>query len=410
MSIYKRGNVYWYKFMWNGEVIRESTKQGNQNVARNMESAHRTALANGLVGIREKKQAPILKEFCDERFEPWAKSSFQKSTPNNWLWFRTGIRALLAYKALANARLDTITNELAAEFASHRQSDGKQVSTANSALRVLRRALRLAAEWGVIDAIPVISLLPGERHRERVITVEEERAYLDKAPEPLKPIAMVLADTGLRPEECYRMRWEDLNWKNGRNGTLLVTHGKTAAARRLIPMTPRVRFVLETRWEFASKPQDGWVWPAPTRSGHVEHCSLKKQHARAFRLANKEVKERNEKNGTKENELREWVLYSFRHTFLTRLGESGCDAWTLARIAGHSSIAISSRYVHPSEDAVLNAMSRLSGHNIGHSEETREISEKQEAPQLIEGNEEIWCARRDSNSRPNAPEAFALSS
>ena len=34
-----------------------------------------------------------------------------------------------------------------------------------------------------------------------------------------------------------------------------------------------------------------------------------------------------------------------RHTLLTRLGESGCDIWTLARIAGHNSIAISSRYV-----------------------------------------------------------------
>jgi hypothetical protein len=63
------------------------------------------------------------------------------------------------------------------------------------------------------------------------------------------------------------------------------------------------------------------------------------------------------------------LLYDFRHTFLTRLGESGCDAWTLARIAGHSSIAISSRYVHPGEDAVLNAISRLGGHKIGHTQE-----------------------------------------
>ena len=60
---------------------------------------------------------------------------------------------------------------------------------------------------------------------------------------------------------------------------------------------------------------------------------------------------------------------SLRHTFLTRLGESGCDAWTLARIAGHSSITISSRYVHPSEDAVLSAMSRLGGHKTGHNVE-----------------------------------------
>ena len=57
--------------------------------------------------------------------------------------------------------------------------------------------------------------------------------------------------------------------------------------------------------------------------------------------------------------------YSFRHTFLTRLGESGCDAWTLARIAGQSNIAISQRYVHPSGDAVLLAMSRLVGTILG---------------------------------------------
>ena len=69
--------------------------------------------------------------------------------------------------------------------------------------------------------------------------------------------------------------------------------------------------------------------------------------------------------GTKPVLLKPWVLYSFRHTFLTRLGESGCDAWTLARIAGHSSIAISSRYVHPSENAVLDAVERMGGHKIG---------------------------------------------
>ena len=49
------------------------------------------------------------------------------------------------------------------------------------------------------------------------------------------------------------------------------------------------------------------------------------------------------------------------------LGESGCDAWTLARIAGHCNVSMSSRYVHPSEDAVLSAMARLGGHKIGHN-------------------------------------------
>ena len=48
--------MYWYKFMWHGELVRESTKQGNDDVARQMEAAHRTSLAKGEVGIREKKQ------------------------------------------------------------------------------------------------------------------------------------------------------------------------------------------------------------------------------------------------------------------------------------------------------------------------------------------------------------------
>ena len=410
MAIYKRGSIYWYKFTFNGEAIRESTRQRNQHKAKDMESTHRSRLAMGEVGIREKKTAPTLSAFCEERLEPWAKSSFEKGTPNNWLWYRAGIRSPLGYKPLANAKLDAIGNELAAEFASHRLAEKREVSTANSALRVLRRALRLAEQWGVLEAAPTISLLPGERHRERVVTLDEEAKYLDAAPEPVKSIATVLADTGLRPDECYRLRWENITWTNGSNGTLIITHGKTGAARRVLYLTPRVRFILETRWEFAGSPSEGWVWPPPTRCGHVNHASLKKQHIRAFKTANAEATKRAATSGTKAVVLTPWVLYSFRHTFLTRLGESGCDAWSLARIAGHSSIAMSSRYVHPSEEAIQNAMSRLGGHKIGHSQKLAEISEEVKTPQAVEGNGELWRARRDSNSRPIAPEAIALSS
>lgn len=250
-------------------------------------------------------------------------------------------------------RLDEINSENIAEFAAQRraQKGGLQVSTVNTSLRVLRRVLRQATEWGVIQTVPKIKMLPGERHRERVLSIEEEARYLAAASESLASIAAILADTGMRPEECYRLRWETITWTNGRNGTLLVTHRKTKAARRVLPLTPRVREILEACWINAGRPEEGWVWPAAAKSGHVEPFSLKRQHRKALRLSG----------------VRPFVLYSLRHTFLTRLGESGCDAWTLARIAGHSSIAISARYVHPSEDAVLSAVERLGGHKTGHS-------------------------------------------
>jgi integrase len=200
-----------------------------------------------------------------------------------------------------------------------------------------------------------------------VVTRDEEIRYLGAAAEPVTSIAAILCDTGLRPEECFRLRWEAVTWANGRHGTFLVTHGKTAAARRVLPMTPRVRSILEVRWESAGKPVEGWVWSAPTRSGHVESSSLKKQHAKAFATLR-----------DSKTPIRKFVLYSLRHTFLTRLGESGCDAWTLARIAGHSNVSMSSRYVHPSEDSVLIAMANLGRHNIGHSDkETQSTSTEQ---------------------------------
>jgi integrase len=271
--------VYWYKFMWQGKLVRESTKQGNDKVARQMESAHRTSLAKGEVGIREKKAVPTLKEFCSQRVEPWAKARFGTTCWKNWTWYRTGIRALIAYKPLADACLDEITGELASKFAAHRLGEGMQVSTANNSLRVLRRILNLAVEWDVLGTAPKVKVLSGELRRERVIAPEEEARYLAAALEPLASIALLLADTGMRPEECFRLRWDDVTWLNGRNGVLLVTRGKTAAARRVIPMTPRVRAVLESRWDASWKPVDGWIWPAPTRGGHVEPSSLRKQHA-----------------------------------------------------------------------------------------------------------------------------------
>jgi integrase len=349
MSIYKRGRIYWYKFTFNGQAIRESTRQTNQHTARQMESAHRTSLAKGEVGLREKKIAPTLADFISQRFEPWAEGSTSVKT---WVdYYRPGGRTIQTYKPLANLRLNEITSEDAAEFAAWRQSAGLQVSSVNSSLQVLRRIMRLAVQWGEIEAAPAVKMLPGERHREHVVRLEEEARYLAAAPEPLGSVAAVLVDTGMRPDECYRLRWESVTWANGRNGTILVTHGKTAAARRVLPLTVRARNVLQAHWEAAGMPTEGWVWSAPTRSCHFEKSTLKKQHKKALRLSR----------------VRPFVLYSLRHTFLTRLGESGCDAWTLARIAGHSSVAMSARYVHPSEDAVLAALDRLSGHNFGHT-------------------------------------------
>jgi len=158
MSIFKRGRIYWYKFNFNGEAIRESTRQTNQHVARQMEAAHRSSLAKGEVGIREKKIVPTLAEFISDRFEPWAEPS---TAPRTWLdYYRPGIRTILRYPPLASLRLDEVTSEKASDFAAWRQSAGLQVSSINSVLQVLRRITKLAVQWGRLKLLRQLRCSP----------------------------------------------------------------------------------------------------------------------------------------------------------------------------------------------------------------------------------------------------------
>ncbi|MCL5745159.1 MAG: site-specific integrase [Acidobacteria bacterium] len=177
MAVYKRGRVWWYKFTWNNERIRESTKQGNKRVAEQMEAAHRTSLAKGEVGIRVRVPVPTLKDFADRDFKPYIESRFQ-SKPKTLEYYRTGLKNLNGYAPLASCPLDAITAERMAGFVAKRREAGLEVSTINRQLEVLRRMLKLATEWGKVDkALPKVEMLPGENHRDRVLSTDEEARY-----------------------------------------------------------------------------------------------------------------------------------------------------------------------------------------------------------------------------------------
>ena len=75
-----------------------------------------------------------------------------------------------------------------------------------------------------------------------------------------------------------------------------------------------------------------------------------------------------------------FVPYVLRHTALTRLGEkAGGDIFVLAKIAGHSTISVTQRYVHPQADAIRRV---FAAHlpRVGTKLGTRGNSRKKKAP------------------------------
>ena len=72
-----------------------------------------------------------------------------------------------------------------------------------------------------------------------------------------------------------------------------------------------------------------------------------------------------------------------RHTALTKLGEAaGGDVFVLAKIAGHSSMTITQRYIHPQANAIsrvfLEVGTKLG--TVGKSDEKRAYRPAEERP------------------------------
>ncbi len=205
-----------------------------------MEAAHKTALAKGEVGIRDRKPAPTLADFADNEFLPFVQATL-RDKPNTVRFYENSVQSLKAYGKLANLTLDAITSDVVGAFIAHRRAHcqkrrkGKllEVSTINRDLATLRRILNLAQEWGKVSTVlPKVKMLPGENQRERVLSTAEEEAYLAAAnnlgqslhqeyqqallgiratrrgEQPRKPdayffygsVVTILLDCGLRPE------------------------------------------------------------------------------------------------------------------------------------------------------------------------------------------------------------------
>lgn len=354
MALFKRGKVWWYNFWWDSEHVQQSTHQTNKRVAQQMESAHRTRLAKGEVGIEERKPAPILKDFANRFKEAIEVRCAEK--PATITFYKSKLERLLEFQPLANAKLDRIDEALIEKYVQARSNtkigkckDKKNLSPAsvNRELATLRRLLYLAKEWKVITSVPQIKLLAGERIREFVLSHDQERDYLSFAPQPLKDVALLVLDTGLRVGEVVNLEWSDISLEpiNGaRYGYLRVRKGKSKNAKRNVSLTARVREMLIGR---NSQSNSKWVFPGETE-GPFLATSLNHQHIKIRRLL-----------GLSDD----FVIHSLRHTMLTRLGEAGVDAFTIMRIAGHSSITVSQRYVHPSPESLERAFERLESLN-----------------------------------------------
>lgn len=354
MSIFKRGNVYWYHFLFNGEHIQKSTKQRNPRTARQIEAAYKTALAKGEVGITERKKAPGFKAAM-KAFLDWSESEHE-AHPATHRRYKVSSISLLGH--FGDTPLDRITAEDVERFKAdrsmesttvkgkendERKSTGKRIrpATLNRELACLKALFNYAikSDFTLRNPVTRVDFLPENNEQTRVLTYDEQGKYLAAATPLLRDVATLMLETGMRPEEVYTIRPENVDLERR---TIQVPQGKTKAARRLLTLTSAVA-VLKRRMNGLESP---YVFPCETDSKRPIP-KVNNAHDRAV----------------KDSKIVPLRLYDFRHTWATRAAMSGIDLVTLAAMLGHSRIQMVLRYAHPTQEHQAKAMERLEQFN-----------------------------------------------
>ena len=107
---------------------------------------------------------------------------------------------------------------------------GSSNGTGNAELAMARWLLGVAFEWRLINRIPVIRKLDGERSRDFVLSQKQEGRYLESAPQPLHDASCLMLDTGLRVGELEGMERTDVHLEAGTGakfGYLKIRRGKS---------------------------------------------------------------------------------------------------------------------------------------------------------------------------------------
>jgi integrase len=240
--LYRRGKYFHFDFTVAGKRFRGSTQQTAESAARKVESKLiEKAEQNGSSAVL--RRAPLLSVF-GPRFLKWINEG-RGLAHNTRRYYRLGWKRI-SETPLMGMMLDRITTE---------EVDGLQLSGSpsyvNQVLRTLRRALGKAEEWKVITKALRIALLE-EKERDEILDSESEAKLLAVGKQPLNDVLFIAQDTGLRPEEVFRVRIEHVDFLKRR---IFNPSGKTRASRRFVPISQRMESMLLLR---CAGKTEGW--------------------------------------------------------------------------------------------------------------------------------------------------------
>jgi integrase len=337
MGLYKRGKIWWVQLTVNGRHPCFSTHTSSKRLAQKILDIRRAEIAEGRFPGLLKSNAPTLNEYFSKFLE--SRADLHRNT-----LVRYNVSQRCLEKFFGTARLSDITDARIEEFKAVRLRGTTGPAGVNRDLALLRQVLKQARRERYIVQNPLDNREHflnerKERVQARPFTIDEEQKLLSVAKGYLRPLILLLLDTGLRPNaEALALRWRDVEFDRG---MVTVISSKTPAGLRTVPMTSRLKEEL-LRWKKLTGPQNSqfvFFYPKDP-SKHLLHVRKSWAHA----LKDAKVAQRR--------------LYDCRASYCTRLQSAGIQPFVIESLMGHTS-GLVHRYAKMDDDARRDAAAKL---------------------------------------------------
>ncbi len=324
MALKQRGKnkVWWIDITCNGKRIRISTETTNNRLAGKIHAKVLTQIVEG----KWFERLPGEEKTFDEMMDRYMNGhSAINNAPSTHKRAKSTVKHLKRY--LGDLIVSDIRPRNISSYKEARRKEGASPKTVNNELILMGHAFNLAMkEWEWVNSNPV-SRVSKERvnnKRERWLTYKEEARLLNASSEWLQEIIVFALHTGLRRGEILKLRWPLVDLSR-RTITILEQKNKCVDT---LPLNETVMELLRAKNKVKSIKSD-FVFFSKAGTG-LDGDNLH----RAFSETRKKAR------------LEDFRFHDLRHTFATRLVQSGVDIYKVQRLMRHKSPQMTQRYAH----------------------------------------------------------------
>lgn len=329
---------FYFKFVVDGQVYKETVLTARtKKQAEEAERQARQAVHDGVYGTKGSRQ--LFSTFVNEIYLPHVEQHHR-----DYYHYEVHAKTLCEY--FKGRRLGQISPLAVESFKRERLktpvkgNKPRKPRAVNAELTTLSAIFTLAVRLKQLSKNPCreVRWLEADEGPCRRLLAEEEAALLESAESEapyLAPMIRLALWTGFRQGELIALAKPAVDFERNR---VFVVNPKWRRDKRKTegnPMSPQVRELLAKLYERA----EGELLFTDEEGGRLHRYNVRDAFRRACERAGVES-------------LR---FHDLRHEYGSRLGDADVNLKKIARLMGHSNTKQTERYVHPTDDGLLQA-------------------------------------------------------